>query len=287
MSTNNVFRLVPSILPDDDRSRVSVELTDIPRVRYPLRDGGPSGRSSSFAVSRDSLLALADAIIAAYRPAKVDAPDDFEPGAEVEYTGGGGCAIDFKPGTALRVLESLGANHVWVRDEDTARTFPIARFSLRRRGRPAAPHDFKAGDAVEYTGSSFADLKTGAGLLVQSVVGHNVRVLDEGTDRVFSIGKGFLRRAAEPARNGPVQRVDASRVQFTGQDLATISPKHLRGAFVNVIRGERAPTVAFGDLAYAEREADRLATTNPNKSVLTLKVEAVRTARVTTTIEKE
>ncbi len=85
----------------------------------------------------------------------------------------------------------------------------------------------------------------------------------------------------------PIQRVDAARVKHDGDPLDCIARGRLKGAFVNVVEGWQAPTVAFGDLAPAEREADRLASAAPGKRVLTLRIESARQARVETTIEKD
>lgn len=72
-------------------------------------------------------------------------------------------------------------------------------------------------------------------------------------------------------------------------ELARIPRGRLKGAFVNVVEGSRAATVAFGDLAPAEAEADRLATSMPGALVLTLRIESARVATVTTTttVEKD
>lgn len=84
----------------------------------------------------------------------------------------------------------------------------------------------------------------------------------------------------------PIRRVDAPRVR-NGEDLAWVRRPLLKGAFVNVVEGEKAPTVAFGDLDAAEAAATRLATKAPGKRVLTLRIETAREAKVITTIEKD
>ena len=86
-------------------------------------------------------------------------------------------------------------------------------------------------------------------------------------------------------RPGPV-RIGASRVA-DGSDLAWARRERLKGVFINVVEGAKAPTKVFGNLATAEAEADRLAVKAPGTRVLTLRIESAREAKTTVTIQKD
>jgi hypothetical protein len=147
--------------------------------------------------------------------------------------------------------------------------------------------DFALRSDVFPSGNYGADIEFRShGLSIQPKSANRFRVREEGAiDLAVRILTAYA--PGKLAGSGaPIQRTDAPRVKDGPTQLDWLPNHLLKGAFVNVAKGGKAPSVAFGSLALAEKEAERIAREAPGTAVLTLRIESGCKAVVTTTIEK-
>lgn len=75
-------------------------------------------------------------------------------------------------------------------------------------------------------------------------------------------------------RTKPAVTTPRCKIGLFGAQLSWDKPENLIGGYVNVVEGQKAPTLAVADIADAKKEAKRLAGTAPGKRVFTLRIEA-------------